>query len=90
MQTEAAARIVERLSAIVGDDHVVRDEASLDALSRDLSFESYERAELAVAPGSVEELAGAVEAANAAGLAVVGRGGGMSYTKGYTPRVPTR
>lgn len=39
-------------------------------------------------PGSVEELAAGTGAATAAGIAVVPRGGGMSYTGGYLAPTP--
>lgn len=39
-------------------------------------------------PGSVEELAAGIGAATAAGIAIVPRGGGMSYTGGYISPTP--
>ncbi len=39
-------------------------------------------------PGSVEELAAGIGAATAAGIAIVPRGGGMSYTGGYLSPTP--
>ncbi len=39
-------------------------------------------------PGSTEELAAALKAIAPAGLPIVPRGGGMSYTDGYLPRQP--
>lgn len=39
-------------------------------------------------PGSVEELSAGIAAATAAGLAVIPRGGGMSYTGGYLSPTP--
>jgi D-lactate dehydrogenase (cytochrome) len=53
--------------------------------SRDLSFRPFEIAAAVVKPGNLEELSRAVATATAAGHAVVARGGGMSYTSGYTP-----
>ncbi len=62
---------------------VLSDAATLNFNAHDV----YERgADLAavVRPGSTEELAAAVAAATRAGHSVVARGGGMSYTGGYT------
>jgi FAD/FMN-containing dehydrogenase len=42
-------------------------------------------AELVIAPSSVESLQAAVEICTAHGFAVIGRGGGLSYTAGYLP-----
>jgi len=77
--------IADRAAAIVGAEHVVTDAERRRYFSTDLSFEPTETASLVVAPGSPEELAALVRVAHEAGLPVVPRGGGMSYTKGYTP-----
>jgi len=77
--------IVDELAGILGSEHVVTDEAGRDFYSADISFEPYATARVVAQPGSTEELAAVVAAANGAGLAVVPRGGGMSYTLGYTP-----
>ena len=77
--------ILDAVTDIVGGDNVVSDEKGRDFFSADISFEAYERAAAIVQPGSTEELAAIVERANAEGFAVLARGGGMSYTQGYTP-----
>ncbi len=77
--------IVGAVTDIVGGEHVVADEESRHFYSADISFEAYEPAALVARPGSTEELAAIVERASAEGFAVVARGGGMSYTQGYTP-----
>ena len=61
---------------------LVTDPTSLDLYSHDV-FASGKRPLAALRPTSVEQLAEAVAAATAAGLAIVPRGGGMSYTQGY-------
>lgn len=74
-----------KMVSIVGEGAVASDLATRDYYSRDLSYLPYQAAELVVRPGSVEELQQVVAAATEAGHAVVPRGGGMSYTRGYTP-----
>jgi FAD/FMN-containing dehydrogenase len=85
MSVTTGTQIADTLKGIVGDEHVITDETERDYFSRDLSFEPYEVADVVVQPGSVEELQSVVREAHAAGLATVARGGGMSYTLGYTP-----
>lgn len=77
--------LVDVLAAIVGKDHVLTDPAERDYYSRDLSYLPFERAEAVVQPALTDELARVVRACTDAGYAVVPRGGGMSYTLGYTP-----
>lgn len=85
MSTEATTRIADRLASVVGSEHVVTDRQRLDYLSQDLSFEDWRPADVAVAPGSTAELSEIVQTAHAAGAPVLVRGGGMSYTRGFTP-----
>ncbi|QMW23073.1 FAD-binding oxidoreductase [Sandaracinobacteroides saxicola] len=77
--------LAQRLRQLLGNDHVLVDEASRAFYSTDLSWRPREVAAMVARPGSVEELAATVGAATEAGFAVVARGGGMSYTSGYTP-----
>ncbi|MCC7413769.1 MAG: FAD-binding oxidoreductase [Gammaproteobacteria bacterium] len=76
---------VDSLRQIVGHDHVLTDETERRFYSTDLSFRPAEVAAVVVRPGDAGELAACVKTATAAGLAVVARGGGMSYTRGYEP-----
>ena len=77
--------VIRQMQQILGVDHVLLDAASRDFYSTDLSWRPREIAAMVLAPGSVDELAQAVGVATRAGMAVVPRGGGMSYTSGYTP-----
>lgn len=77
--------LVRQLQQLVGPDHVLTGEADRAFYSRDLSWRPNAVAAAVVQPGSVDELARAVGVATRAGHAVVARGGGMSYTSGYTP-----
>jgi FAD/FMN-containing dehydrogenase len=80
--------LVSKLKQIVGNDHVLTEEKDRDFFSTDLSGRDREIAAVVIQPGTTEELAAAVEAAVKAGLSIVARGGGMSYTSGYTPERP--
>ncbi|MBT8447981.1 MAG: FAD-binding oxidoreductase [Gammaproteobacteria bacterium] len=70
------------LTDIVGAEHVLTEPDELEYYSQDV-YRAFETALAVVRPGSVDELAGVVRAARRAGLAIVPRGGGMSYTDGY-------
>jgi FAD/FMN-containing dehydrogenase len=76
--------LVASLSSIVGAAHVITDETERRFVSSDVYSDGALCAAV-VRPGSKDELAKAVKAATDAGFAVVPRGGGMSYTSGYTP-----
>jgi len=75
----------DRLSQILGHDHAVADREERRLLSTDLSFRQAEVARYVIRPSSLEELSAAVAAASDHKVAIVPRGGGMSYTSGYTP-----
>lgn len=74
--------ILESLSAAVGPEGLITDPAECDFYAQDVYSKG--PAPLAVVrPADKEALARAVGAATAAGIAVIPRGGGMSYTGGY-------
>src|SRR5690606_694360 len=73
------------LSGIVGSDHVLTQEAEREFFSTDLSFRDRKVAALVAQPGSTAELAAIIAKPAAAGFNIGARGGGMSYTSGYTP-----
>ena len=81
--------LTSKLQAIVGADHVITDLAERKFYSTDVFFESSNPADVVVQPANKEELARAVGEATRAGLAVVPRGGGMSYSGGYVPERTT-
>ena len=76
---------VQAIEQVVGSEHVLTDPSLRELLSRDLSWLPGEVAAVVVRPGSADEVAAVVGAAARAGVAVVPRGGGMTYTRGYTP-----
>ncbi len=77
--------LINDLKSLMGDEHVITDEKEREFFSTDIFYKADNLAELVIAPGTKEELAKGVRSATAAGLTVVPRGGGMSYTGGYRP-----
>ena len=84
-QVVHSATVAERLARVVGASNCKTELADRQFFSTDLSFLPGEIAEVVIAPANTEELSQAVAIAAEAGLAVVARGGGMSYTRGYQP-----
>ena len=84
-KTEDHDRVIRQLRQVIGTDHVLTDEADRRFYSTDLSFRPGKIAAVVIQPDDLEGLAEAVGVATRAGMAVVARGGGMSYTSGYTP-----
>lgn len=78
-------RLAAHLRQVLGSENVLDDQASRAFYSTDLSWRPREVAALVARPADLEELSRTVAAATEAGYAVVQRGGGMSYTGGYTP-----
>jgi D-lactate dehydrogenase (cytochrome) len=78
--------ILQNLEQILGPDGVSTETATRELLSRDLSWLPNEVADIVITPQNAEDLGRAVEVATKAGLVIVPRGGGMSYTAGYTPQ----
>jgi FAD/FMN-containing dehydrogenase len=79
---ETGSGAVDALVAAAGADAVLTDAATRDFFAHDVY--STGRQPIAVLrPATVEQLARGVAAATGQGLAIVPRGGGMSYTGGY-------
>lgn len=76
---------LRRASGIVGDVHLLTDLSDRTLYSTDFSERMLAVAEAVVRPGSTQEVAALARAATEAGVALVARGGGMSYTLGYAP-----
>jgi len=84
MASTRAPAALDSLRQILGADHLLTGDADRAFFSTDI-FRS-EIATAAVAqPGTVDELSDTVHIATSHGLAVLPRGGGMSYTDGYLP-----
>ncbi|MBD8664217.1 FAD-binding oxidoreductase [Rhizobium sp. CFBP 8752] len=76
---------VDALQRSLGDDRVLADAATRDYYANDVFWQPGIPPLAVVLPHTREELAQAVRLATDHGLAIVPRGGGMSYTKGYLP-----
>ncbi|MBM3505653.1 MAG: FAD-binding oxidoreductase [Alphaproteobacteria bacterium] len=75
---------VGALRQCLGSQHVLTDDASRELYSTDVFRYEY-RPVAVIQPATKTELAEAVGIATRAGLSVVPRGGGMSYTDAYLP-----
>jgi glycolate oxidase len=76
--------LLAQLSARVGTDNVLTDAHSRKLYAQDVFTDGLPCAAV-VRPGSSAELADTVRLCTSAGYAVIGRGGGMSYTSGLIP-----
>lgn len=76
--------LVTQLRAIIGEQNVVTDPEQCQLYTTDVASEG-ETALAVVQPGNTEQLCAVVKAAQNAGVCMVPRGGGMSYTSGYLP-----
>lgn len=72
------------LRQVLGEAGFVEDEAARALMSQDI-WAKGETAAFIAAPDSLDALQRTVAAAHARGVALNPRGGGMSYTSGYTP-----
>ena len=77
-------RLVETLTGILGEDKVVTDLAEREFYSSHV-YAAGATCAAAIRPTDSEALAKAVAATTKAGYALIARGGGMSYTRGYAP-----
>ncbi|NJD31912.1 MAG: FAD-binding oxidoreductase [Gammaproteobacteria bacterium] len=80
-----AEALVAELRAAMGADAVVTDPDEREALSADV-YSAGATCAAVVRPAEKREVPGIVTAAARAGFAVIARGGGLTYTGGYTPR----
>jgi D-lactate dehydrogenase (cytochrome) len=85
---EPSDHLVAELRRIVGPGGVIDDAASLALYSVDFGEVPRARAALIVRPSRTDQVAPVMALAYAAGVPVVVRGGGMSYTQGYLPQRP--
>jgi FAD/FMN-containing dehydrogenase len=84
MNAPTTPDIATALAACVGRERVVTDPAERALLSTDLYAEGATCA-AAIRPADTATLAAALAAATRAGYAILPRGGGLSYTRGYVP-----
>lgn len=76
---------LDELRRALGDDVVEAETAVRTYYANDIFWQPGIAPLAVITPRSVDETATAVRLATSQGLAVVPRGGGMSYTKGYLP-----
>ncbi|MSO65918.1 MAG: FAD-binding oxidoreductase [Alphaproteobacteria bacterium] len=77
-------RLVENLIDTLGRESVITDPEERKFYSADV-YAAGKTCAVAVKPKDREAVTRAVAAATRSGYAVIGRGGGMSYTRGYSP-----
>jgi len=79
--------VLAELRNVVGVAQVLVDADERTFYAQDV-YNQVEPPIAVIRPGSVDELARAMRIASGAGIAIVPRGGGMSYTDGYLPSHP--
>ncbi len=84
MSEQSVDNVIQSIQTIVGAEHVLTEEADRIFYSMDI-WTRGKTAAAVIRPDSAEQLSKTVAAITSAGYAVIARGGGMSYTKGYTP-----
>jgi FAD/FMN-containing dehydrogenase len=82
---KTASLPLEPLKALLGPENVISEGTDLSFYSTDIYRRADVDAVLVLRPGSVEELASAIKLCTSQGLAVIPRGGGLSYTGGFLP-----
>ena len=76
---------LEALAAIIGVENVIEEGSDLSFYSTDVYRRADADAALVLRPGSVDELSQVIRLCTTQGIAVVPRGGGLSYTGGFLP-----
>jgi FAD/FMN-containing dehydrogenase len=79
---------VDALVSVLGAENVIFDKAELAYFSTDVYRRADVDAALVIRPQTVEALSTAVRLCTDHGLAVIPRGGGLSYTAGFLPTRP--
>jgi FAD/FMN-containing dehydrogenase len=77
--------VIAELSEKIGHNRVQSDHETRQFYANDIFWQPGIAPLAVIMPTSEEELSAAIRIATQAGIAVVPRGGGMSYTKGYLP-----
>jgi D-lactate dehydrogenase (cytochrome) len=83
--TEVGSASIDALRAALGDQHVVTDEAERRWHAVDFTDAEVPTPVAVARPSTTAEVVEVVKIASAANLAIVARGGGMSYTLAHTP-----
>jgi FAD/FMN-containing dehydrogenase len=82
-----SAELLPQLVRVLGPAHVLTDAAQRTFFSTDILCQGPVVAAV-MQPGTVAELQAVLQLCAQAGVAVIPRGGGFSYTQGYVPSVP--
>ena len=82
-----SAELLPQLARMLGPGHVLTDISQRTFFSTDILSQGPIVAAV-IQPGTVAELQTALQLCSLAGVAVIPRGGGFSYTQGYVPTVP--
>lgn len=77
------ASLIADLHDVVGTDRVITDATALAYYAADISGEADVRPGVAIRPDTVDHLCRVVAFLTSAGVAVIPRGAGFSYTRGY-------
>ncbi len=85
---EGTATLFDALRAALGADGLLDDEKSRNFYANDVFWQPGIPPLAIALPRDRDQVAATIRAAHDAGVAVVPRGGGMSYTKGYLPKRP--
>lgn len=85
MANTTSEALIGQLVAEIGKDAVLTGEEDRRWFSMDISGQGTATAAAVACPSTVEQLARVVAVATAAGHAVIARGGGASYTRGFVP-----
>jgi D-lactate dehydrogenase (cytochrome) len=78
--------VLAALRDAAGSAQVLSDDATCEYYANDIFWQPGVKPLAVVLPTTRDEAVAAVKAAAAHGIAIVPRGGGMSYTKGYLPQ----
>ena len=84
MPNTATAQEINSLEQIFGHDNISTDIADRELFSQDI-WSKGELADFVISPENTEQLSAAARVSSENGIALNPRGGGMSYTNGYTP-----
>ncbi|MDC0073819.1 FAD-binding oxidoreductase [Alphaproteobacteria bacterium] len=80
--------LIEELSNIVGNNNILLEPEECELYSSDIFYKSKNPADIVISPRSSQEVSKAIKASTKEGFHIIPRGGGMSYTGGYSPKNP--
>ena len=76
--------VISQLCDVIGTDSVITDNKERKYFSMDV-FDIDEVADLVIQPSSKDQISDALKILSKSDYEIIPRGGGMSYTGGYTP-----